>query len=57
VAKAYLKSGECFEKLGKTQEALNTYREMLQNGKLSSFKEFELAKKRLSDLGAGGQGS
>ena len=31
VAKAYARSAECFEKLGKKQEAGNTYREMLRN--------------------------
>jgi TolA-binding protein len=35
VAKAYVRSAESFEKLGKTQEAVNTYREMLRNEKLA----------------------
>src|SRR6202008_2119154 len=39
VAKAYIRSGESFEKMGKTQEAANTYRELLRNEKLSSFAE------------------
>ena len=37
VAKAYIASGESFEKLGKTQEATNTYRELLRNEKLANF--------------------
>lgn len=55
VAKAYLKSAECFEKLGKTQEAINTYQEMLKNEKLASFSETEVARKRLQELGQVGQ--
>ena len=53
VAKAYLRSGESFEKLGKTQEAANTYRELLRNEKLSSFAEAAEAKQRLKALGQG----
>ena len=53
VAKAYVKSAECFEKLGKQQEALNTYREMLKNEKLQNFTEYEAAKKRLQETGRG----
>ena len=55
VAKAYIKSGECFEKMGKTQEAINTYKEMLRNEKLASFAECEVARKRLQELGQVGQ--
>ena len=51
VAKAYIRSAECFEKLGKSEEALNTYRELLRNEKLSSFAEYEQARKH-----AGGEG-
>jgi TolA-binding protein len=53
VAKAYIRSGESFEKLGKTQEAANTYRELLRNEKLSSFTEAAEARKRLEALGQG----
>ncbi len=53
VAKAYLRSGESFEKLGKTQEAANTYKELLRNEKLSSFAEAAEARQRLQALGQG----
>ncbi len=53
VAKAYLGSGESFEKLGKTQEATNTYRELLRNEKLANFSEAAEARKRLEALGQG----
>ncbi len=53
VAKAYLGSGESFEKLGKTQEAGNTYRELLRNQKLANFTEAIEARKRLEALGQG----
>src|SRR5204863_1440981 len=53
VAKAYMRSGESFEKLGKTQEAVNTYRELLRNEKLSSFAEAAEARQRLQALGQG----
>jgi tetratricopeptide (TPR) repeat protein len=53
VAKAYTGSGECFEKMGKSQEAANTYREMLRNGKLLNFPEAETARKRLQEGGRG----
>jgi TolA-binding protein len=53
VAKAYIRSGESFEKLGKTQEAVNTYHELLRNEKLSSFAEAAEARKRLEALGQG----
>ena len=42
-----------FEKLGKTQEAVNTYRELLRNEKLSSFAEVRQARQRLQALGQG----
>jgi TolA-binding protein len=54
VAKAYIRSGESFEKLGKTQEAANTYRELLRNEKLASFAEAQEARKRLEALGQQG---
>ncbi|MGI8438427.1 MAG: tetratricopeptide repeat protein, partial [Chthoniobacterales bacterium] len=53
VAKAYIGSGESFEKLGKNQEAVKTYQEMLRNEKLSSFAETGEARKRLAALGQG----
>jgi TolA-binding protein len=49
-AKAYLKSGVAFEKLGKVPEAINTYNEMLKNPNLSSFPEISDAKQRLQQL-------
>ncbi len=54
VAKAYIRSGESFEKLGKTQEAANTYREMLRNEKLANFAEAEEARKKLAAMGQQG---
>jgi TolA-binding protein len=54
VAKAYIRSAESFEKLGKTQEAVNTYRELLRNEKLASFAEAQEARKRLEALGQQG---
>jgi len=53
VAKAYIASGQSFEKLGKTQEAANTYREMLRNEKLANFSETAEARRRLEALGQG----
>jgi len=53
VAKAYIASGESFEKLGKRQEATNTYRELLRNQKLANFVEVAEARKRLEALGQG----
>jgi len=49
-AKAYLRSGEAFEKMGKTTEARNTYSEMLRNPALASFPETSDAKKHLDHL-------
>jgi TolA-binding protein len=54
VAKAYVRSGESFEKLGKREEAANTYREMLRNEKLAGLAEAAEARKRLEALGAQG---
>ena len=53
VAKAYAQSAECFEKLGKKEEAMNTYREMVRNEKLAKFPETEIARKRLQEAGQG----
>jgi len=49
-AKAYLKSGEAFEKMGKITEARNTYSEMLRNPNLASFPETTDAKQHLDHL-------
>ena len=54
VAKAYLRSAESFEKLGKTQEAANTYRELLRNEKLAPLAEGEEARKKLAAMGQPG---
>ncbi|HEV8185794.1 MAG TPA: tetratricopeptide repeat protein, partial [Chthoniobacterales bacterium] len=51
VAKAYLRSAESFEKLGKSQEAANTYRELLRNEKLATFTEADEARKKLVSMG------
>jgi hypothetical protein len=53
VAKAYLASGESFEKLHRKEEASNTYREMLRNEKLARSPESAEARKRLEALGEG----
>ena len=53
VAKAYIGSGASFEKLGKNEEAVKTYQEMLRNEKLASFAETSEARKRLAALGQG----
>jgi TolA-binding protein len=52
VAKAYIRSADCFQKLGKKQEAANTYREMLHNEKLSTFPEYQVARKQLEAAGS-----
>jgi TolA-binding protein len=51
VAKAYLRSAECFEKLGKKEEAVKTYREMLYNKALADFPEYAEARTKLDALG------
>ena len=53
VAKAYLGSADSLEKLGKTQDAINTYRDMLRNQKLADLPEAAEARRRLQALGAG----
>ena len=57
VAKAYIRSGESFEKLGKTQEAANTYRELLrlanEKKELAGFAETEVARQKLQAMGPG----
>ncbi len=52
VAKAYIGSAESLEKLGKTQDAIKTYQEMVRNEKLTDFPEAAQARERLSALGA-----
>lgn len=53
VAKAYLSSGETFEKLGQYQEAINTYREMSRNAKIKDYSaELREGLKRLRELEA-----
>ncbi|MGA3172019.1 MAG: tetratricopeptide repeat protein [Chthoniobacteraceae bacterium] len=56
VAKSYLMSGDCFQKLGKTPEAVRTYQEMLRNDKLAGFQETDEARKQLALLAGGGRG-
>ena len=51
VAKAYIQSAVCFEKLGKQQEAINTYRELLRNQKLTTFPEAEVARTAIEASG------
>lgn len=53
VAKAYIASGDSFEKLGKKREATNTYRELLGNEKLAHSPEASEARRRLEDPGSG----
>src|SRR5205085_395132 len=58
VAKSYLRSGESFEKLGKQQEAANTYRELVrlagEKKDLAGLAETEEARKRLAAMGQQG---
>lgn len=53
VAKSYIQAAECLQKLGKTQEAVNTLQEMLRNQNLSAFPEYQEARQRLAALGQG----
>lgn len=50
VARAYLGSGQTFEKLGKNPEALATYREMLRDERLSAYPETARARERIAVL-------
>ena len=54
VAAAYVKSAECFAKLGKTQEAVNTLREFLGKDVSHGTAEAAVARQRLQEL-TGGQ--
>jgi tetratricopeptide (TPR) repeat protein len=51
VAKAYLRSGEAFEKLGDAQSAKNTYDELAKNEDLAGCPESAAAHQRLDALG------
>lgn len=51
VAKAYLRSGEAFEKLKDTESARKTYEELAQKEDLSDLPESTAARKRLEALG------
>jgi tetratricopeptide (TPR) repeat protein len=51
VAQAYIKSAQCFEKLGKRPEAIGHLREMLRNEKLANFPETQEARKMLQEWG------
>lgn len=50
VARAYLGSGQTFEKLGKPREALATYREMKRDARLTNFPEYKAGMDRLDIL-------
>jgi TolA-binding protein len=50
VARAYLSSGQTFEKLGKPREALATYREMKRDIRLTGFPEYKTSLDRISVL-------
>lgn len=50
VARAYLSSGQTFEKLGQGKEALATYREMKRDTRLTGFPEYKTALDRLDIL-------
>jgi len=51
VAKAYLRSGEAFEKLKDTDAARKTYSEMVAKEELGTFEETATARRRLEELG------
>jgi len=51
VARAYVRSGEAFEKLHDTSSARRTYQELVENESLSGMPETGTAKKRLEALG------
>lgn len=52
VARAYLRSGEAFEKLGDLESARRTYAELSGRTDLEGFPESATARKRLEELGA-----
>ncbi len=51
-AKAYVRSADCFDKLGKRPEAVGHLKEMMRNEKLRDFPETKRAAKMLVDWGA-----
>lgn len=51
VARAYLRSGEAFEKLEDKLSARRTYQELIDKEDFASFKESDAARKRLDALG------
>jgi TolA-binding protein len=51
VAKSYWESGQAFEKLSMREEAVNTYREFINNTHLNGTPEYAKARQRLRDLG------
>ncbi len=51
VAKAYLRSGEAFEKLDDTDSARRTYQELVERGEMADFQETGTARDRLNALG------
>jgi len=53
VAKAYWQSGQAFEKLNMTTEAVNTYKEFLSQEQLESTPEYGKARERLKQTGGG----
>jgi TolA-binding protein len=53
VAKAYVKSAECLEKLGQRTDAVKTYREMLSKEPLLALPEATVARQELARLGGG----
>jgi TolA-binding protein len=50
-AKAYLRSADCFDKLGKRQEAIGHLKEMLRNEKMKDFPESKQALKQIVEWG------
>lgn len=51
VARAYLSSGQTFEKLGQAKEALNTYKEMIRNrDRFENYPELKRAEERVRVL-------
>ena len=51
VAKAYLRSGEAFEKIQDSKSARKTYQELLSNPDLAEFPETATASEHLLSLG------
>lgn len=51
VAKSYWESGQAFEKLSMREEAVNTYKEFINNTHLDGTPEYPKARQRLRELG------